>query len=122
MQSPECSGLQWLIEARKPTAQDAADDKADRQVMVQGPCGLGRVVLVAFDLDTPPFTGWAGHTYAFYAQAFGTDGLTTGGPINAQATTTRARILSSGRMGRSTRFRMGSCSPSFPSLQPRVSR
>jgi hypothetical protein len=32
----------------------------DRPVLVQGSCGLGRVVLVAFDLDSPPFTTWAG--------------------------------------------------------------
>src|SRR5207302_2076088 len=39
---------------------------------------------------TLPFTGWAGRSYSFYAQAFGTDGLSTGGPIEAQATTTIA--------------------------------
>jgi hypothetical protein len=38
----------------------AADDNTERPVIVQGSCGLGRVVLVAFDVDTPPFTGWAG--------------------------------------------------------------
>jgi hypothetical protein len=29
-------------------------------VIVQASCGLGRVILVAFDLDTPPFTTWSG--------------------------------------------------------------
>src|SRR5262249_3440974 len=29
-------------------------------VIVEGSCGLGRVVLVAFDLDAPPFTTWDG--------------------------------------------------------------
>jgi hypothetical protein len=29
-------------------------------VIVQAACGLGRVVLVGFDLDTPPFSTWAG--------------------------------------------------------------
>src|SRR5262249_55054607 len=27
-------------------------------IMVQAPCGIGRVVLVGFDLDSPPFTTW----------------------------------------------------------------
>jgi hypothetical protein len=31
-------------------------------VLVQSACGLGRVVLVAFDLDTPPFTTWEGQS------------------------------------------------------------
>jgi lysozyme len=34
-----------------------------------------------------PFNGWAGHTYGFYAQAFGRDGLTTAGPGTAQTST-----------------------------------
>jgi hypothetical protein len=38
----------------------SADDNAERPVMVQAPCGLGRVVLVAFDLETEPFMKWAG--------------------------------------------------------------
>ncbi len=29
-------------------------------LVVQGACGLGRVMVIAFDVDTPPFTGWAG--------------------------------------------------------------
>jgi hypothetical protein len=34
-------------------------------VVVEGSCGLGHVVLVAFDLDTPPFTRWDGQ-FAFW--------------------------------------------------------
>jgi hypothetical protein len=33
---------------------------ASAPLVVQGACGLGRVVLVAFDVNTTPFTGWAG--------------------------------------------------------------
>ncbi len=33
-------------------------DLEKRPVVVQAPCGLGRVVLVAFDLETPPFSTW----------------------------------------------------------------
>ncbi len=32
---------------------------SDRPLLVQGSCGLGRVVLVAFDLDTGSFTKWS---------------------------------------------------------------
>jgi hypothetical protein len=35
-------------------------DGAERPVMVQAPCGLGRVVLVAYDLETEPFMKWPG--------------------------------------------------------------
>jgi hypothetical protein len=31
-----------------------------RPTLVEASCGLGRVILVAFDLDTPPFTTWDG--------------------------------------------------------------
>jgi hypothetical protein len=34
--------------------------EAGRPVLVQASCGLGRVVLVGFDLDSPPFTVWEG--------------------------------------------------------------
>src|SRR5436190_176547 len=34
--------------------------KGDRPVIVQAPCGLGRVVLIGFDLDQAPFTSWNG--------------------------------------------------------------
>src|SRR5262249_13230505 len=37
-------------------------DKTERPIVVQGSCGLGRVVLVAFDLDTAPFTAWNGQS------------------------------------------------------------
>lgn len=30
-------------------------------IVVQGPYGLGRVTVVAMDLDQPPFTSWTGH-------------------------------------------------------------
>jgi hypothetical protein len=35
-------------------------DKKERPSIVQASCGLGRVVLIAFDLDAPPFTTWGG--------------------------------------------------------------
>jgi hypothetical protein len=35
-------------------------DLEDRPMVMQGSCGLGRVVLVAFDVDTEPFTAWPG--------------------------------------------------------------
>jgi hypothetical protein len=47
-------GVQVLV--REP----AADGDPERPVMVQASCGLGRVVLVAFDVDGPPFTTWQG--------------------------------------------------------------
>jgi len=34
--------------------------EGDRPLMVQAALGLGRVLLVAFDLDAPPFTAWEG--------------------------------------------------------------
>lgn len=37
----------------------------EKPVVVQASYGLGRVVLVAFDLDTPPFTEWTGQK-SFY--------------------------------------------------------
>jgi hypothetical protein len=39
--------------------RDAADP-VDRPVIVQAGCGLGRVILVAFDLEKAPFTRWDG--------------------------------------------------------------
>jgi hypothetical protein len=36
------------------------EERVERPLLVQGSCGLGRVLLVAFDLDTPPFTKWRG--------------------------------------------------------------
>jgi len=43
-------------------AREAPNDKdrKERPSIVQGGCGLGRVVLTAFDLDAPPFTTWGG--------------------------------------------------------------
>jgi len=42
-------------------------------VLVQSSCGLGRVMLVAFDLDQPPFTNWEGQErfWTALAQDFG---------------------------------------------------
>jgi hypothetical protein len=45
-----------VLARESPTARDAKE----RPVIVQGASGLGRVLLVAFDLDTPPFTSWQG--------------------------------------------------------------
>ncbi len=39
-----------------------AGEREDTPVVVEGSCGLGRVRLVAFDLDAPPFTTWDGQT------------------------------------------------------------
>jgi hypothetical protein len=35
-------------------------DRSDRPILVQGSCGLGRVVLIGFDLDQSPFVEWKG--------------------------------------------------------------
>jgi hypothetical protein len=40
--------------------KDETDRTKDRPVIVQAAAGRGRVVLVAFDLETGPFTDWAG--------------------------------------------------------------
>jgi hypothetical protein len=41
--------------------EDAEDgDREKRPILLQSSCGLGRVVLVAFDLDAPPFSTWEG--------------------------------------------------------------
>jgi hypothetical protein len=37
-----------------------ADDREIRPILLQSSCGLGRVLLVAFDLDAPPFSTWDG--------------------------------------------------------------
>jgi hypothetical protein len=42
--------------------EPAAGDLEKRPVVLQGACGLGQVLLVAFDLDTPPFTAWDGQS------------------------------------------------------------
>jgi hypothetical protein len=46
-------GVQVL--AREPAS---VDDPESRPVIVQASCGLGRVILLAFDIDKPPFTTW----------------------------------------------------------------
>jgi hypothetical protein len=40
--------------------EPADDGEGETPVIVDGACGLGRVRLVAFDLDTPPFSTWGG--------------------------------------------------------------
>jgi hypothetical protein len=47
------------VALREPAGPGERDDTP---VVVDGSCGLGRVRLVAFDLDTPPFTTWDGQT------------------------------------------------------------
>jgi hypothetical protein len=42
------------------TEEADANDLQARPIIVEGSCGLGHVVLVAFDLDAPPFTDWEG--------------------------------------------------------------
>lgn len=43
--------------------EDPTDnDRAIRPVVLQSSCGLGRVVLVPFDLDAPPFSDWDGQS------------------------------------------------------------
>lgn len=37
-------------------------DKESRPVVVEAACGVGRVIVVAFDLDEQPFTTWGGRT------------------------------------------------------------
>src|SRR5262249_29398989 len=49
---PNMHGLVW--EDRE------GDDLEQRPIVLQSSCGLGRVVLVAFDLDAPPFSTWEG--------------------------------------------------------------
>src|SRR5262249_6258226 len=49
---PDMHGLVW--EERE------GDDREQRPIVLQSSCGLGRVVLVAFDLDAPPFSTWEG--------------------------------------------------------------
>lgn len=39
-----------------------ADDRETRPILWQSSCGLGRVLLVPFDLDTPPFSTWDGRS------------------------------------------------------------
>jgi hypothetical protein len=50
-------GPDTQVMVREPV--DRADPR-ERPLLVQSACGLGRVLLVGFDLDQPPFVGWAG--------------------------------------------------------------
>jgi hypothetical protein len=49
---PDAHGLVW--------EDGEAGDLEQRPIVLQSSCGLGRVVLVAFDLDAPPFSTWEG--------------------------------------------------------------
>jgi hypothetical protein len=51
---PDAFGLVW--------EDSVGGDLETRPVLVQASCGLGRVLLVAFDLDAPPFSSWDGQT------------------------------------------------------------
>jgi hypothetical protein len=42
------------------TESAGTSDLQPRPTVVQAACGLGHVILVAFDLDTPPFSTWQG--------------------------------------------------------------
>ena len=46
-------------------ATDTADahDRNAHPTIVQAPCGLGRVIVLAFDVDQPPFTTWGGQKH-----------------------------------------------------------
>ncbi len=46
-------GVRVLV-AEKETDKDPES----RPIIVEAPCGLGRVILIAFDVDTEPFTKW----------------------------------------------------------------
>ena len=47
-------------EVMLPQAGNQRNPSNDPPLIVQAPCGLGRVLLVAFDLDQQPFVGWNG--------------------------------------------------------------
>jgi hypothetical protein len=42
-------------------ASEPPEGGKETPVIVQASCGLGRVILVGFDLETPPFTTWTGY-------------------------------------------------------------
>ncbi len=44
----------------KPVTDPAQPPPDAHPMIVQSPCGLGRVIVVGFDLDEQPFTGWKG--------------------------------------------------------------
>jgi hypothetical protein len=55
----EITRLQPGRDTHTVVLEDAdADDLEKRPIVVAAPCGLGRVVLVAFDLESPPFSTW----------------------------------------------------------------
>ncbi len=55
----EIAGLRPGGDTHTVVLEDAdASDLEKRPILVEAPCGLGRVVLVAFDLESPPFSTW----------------------------------------------------------------
>lgn len=48
------------VNALVSEAAEAGGDKAGVPVVVHTACGLGRIVLLGFDLETPPFSTWVG--------------------------------------------------------------
>jgi hypothetical protein len=51
---------QLVPKPNRPTeVPTGLDESKDLPLAVRGPFGLGRVTVVAFDLDVPPFTAWA---------------------------------------------------------------
>lgn len=50
-------GVDALDDMREPASER---DPEERLLGVEGACGMGRVLLVGLDLDTPPFTAWQG--------------------------------------------------------------
>src|SRR5947209_18514850 len=58
----------WLKLADKPVRNvdvvvakpNGSPRDTEEMLIAQGPSGLGRVMLVAFDLDDVPFTAWTG--------------------------------------------------------------
>jgi hypothetical protein len=48
-------------------AAEPARGGTEAPVIVEGPCGLGRVLVIGFDVDQPPFTSWKGQKYFWEA-------------------------------------------------------
>jgi hypothetical protein len=75
------AGVDVLMAAEvQPVPKPLPNNNEKAPVLVQSSCGLGRVMLVAFDLDQPPFTNWEGQErfWTALAQDFG---LRLAGPI-----------------------------------------
>jgi hypothetical protein len=67
----------------KDVANFAAPPPDAHPVLVQAPCGLGRVIVCAFDLDEAPFTAWKGQT-AFWERMRGFNEPASVGDAQAQ--------------------------------------